>query len=174
MAQNNAPATQSGYFAAVPPSEKPIYIALLISVLFGLVTVFIPLCPVGVETSAGHSTVINMVGAIGQSVGSDSTRSEAFVPLLLYFVGAAVLAAACMCVMQHLKSSALFLAAAAVILLVFVSLWKSADIPPTDAVVKTFTQTAVPYAVIFCAVGALIAALAALLLSTDELKKLRK
>lgn len=172
MSQPNA--SDKGYFAQVPPSEKPAYTALLISALFSLITVFIPLCPVAVEVTPGQSVLFNMIGAVNQMIGTDATRKEAFVPLLLYFVAAALMAAACMNVLYRLRSSALFFVAASVMVLVLVSLWKNADFPQTDTVVKVFTQSAIPYAVIFCAVGTLLAALASLLLSTEEIKKLRK
>lgn len=174
MSQNNAVEPSKGYFASVQPSEKPIYIALLISALFGLVAVFIPLCPVAVAQSPDRTVFINMIGAVNQTIGSDTTREEAFVPLLLYYIAAFLMAAGCMNALRHLKSAALFIAASAVGLLVGVSLWKNASFPQTDAVIKTFTQSAIPYAVIFLAVGALLAALASLLLGTDEIKKLRK
>lgn len=171
---NQSTAPEKSYLAAVPPSEKPIYIALLISALFGLITVLIPLCPVSVEMSDNRTVLMNMIGAVNQTVGADATRSETFVPLLLYFVAASLLAAGCVNMLHHLKSSALFFTAASVTLLVFVSVWKNADLPQTDAAVRVFTQSAFPYAVIFCAVGALIAALAAMLLGTEEFKKLRR
>lgn len=152
-----------GYFAAVPSQEKPVYIALLVSVICGLMAVFIPLCPVTVDVAPNQPVLYNFIGVINQTVGDDAQRQQAFVPLLLYYVAVVLTAVGCAGAFRHLRSSALFLFAGAILFLVFVSLWRSAGVPVTDPAVRMFNGSAIPYLEMICAVGALLAAAASLL-----------
>ena len=169
---NTKPTTESkGFFAAAAARDKPVYIALLVSVICGLMAVFIPLCPVTVDVAPNQPVTYNFIGVINQTVGIDAQRMAAFVPLLLYYVAVVLTAVGCVGAFQHLKSSALFLFAGALLFLVFVSLWRNADLPMTDPAVKMFTQSAIPYLEMVCAVGALLAAAASLMLSVGRAPK---
>lgn len=163
-----------GFFAAVPPQEKPAYIAMLVSVICGLMAIFIPLCPVTVDVSPNQPVVYNFIGVINQTVGDDIHRHQAFAPLLLYYIAVVLTAVGCVGAFQHLKSSVLFLFAGAILFLVFVSLWRSAGLPIADPAVKMFTLSAIPYIEMVCAVGALLAAAASLLLSAGRTPQKRR
>lgn len=160
-----------GFFAAVASPEKPIYIAMLVSVICGLMAVFIPLCPVTVDVAPGQPVVYNFIGVINQTLGADAQRQEAFAPLLLYYIAVVLTAVGCVGAFRHLKSSALFLLAGAIVVLVFVSLWRNANLPMTDPAVKLFTQSTIPYLVMVCAVGELLAAAASLMFGAGRTPK---
>ena len=108
MDTNEYTSAQRGFFSEAEPTERLTLYVMFINVICGLVSVMLPLVPSPIEAFSGRRVLYNLLGVVNQQVGGDTTRTDAFPLLLLYYVAVIVMAAGCVSAFYRLKSSMCF------------------------------------------------------------------
>ena len=162
MDTNEYTSAQRGFFSEAEPTERLTLYVMFINVICGLVSILLPLVPSPIEAFSGRRVLYNLLGVVNQQVGGDTTRTDAFPLLLLYYVAVIVMAAGCVSAFYRLKSSMLFTLVSAVCMVVFVVDWLDEETLGQDPFAASFAKSLLPAMLIFFASAAIISAVVAL------------
>ncbi len=158
--------------------QKKLRLVMMINIILGLLSVFVPLIPTASITAMGDRTVLySMLGAVNQDVGNAEFREDAFALLIVFVIAAVFMAIGCVGAYNKMRSSMLFTMASSVLCVIFMIMWFQfgSETPNASMAIKpavyVYDGSFIPVIIILFSIGTFISSVMALIYNSMDIPR---